>query len=106
MRYRHWSLYAERGLVGQPAVLWLCGETLTIEHQDEPLSQFAVEFEPDKHHLARVDHARLFETRFVSPQPFLWYLGDVEWHVVRKADPYQRRPKPAVVGIQLPLFPD
>ena len=67
-------MYAERGLVGAPATVWLCGETLTIEHQDEPLSQFSVVFEPDKRHLARVGHPRLFETRFVSPQPFLWYL--------------------------------
>jgi hypothetical protein len=104
VRYRHRRVYAERGLIGQPATMWLCGETLTVEHQDEPLSQFAVEFEPDHYHLARVTDPRLFETRFVSPQPFLWYLGDVEWHLVRKAAPYQRRPKPAVAGVQLALF--
>ncbi len=106
VRYRHWRMYAERGLVGAPATVWLCGETLTIEHQDEPLSQFSVAFEPDKRHLARVDHPRLFETRFVSPQPFLWYLDGVEWRLVLKADPYRRHPRRAIVGVQLPLFPD
>lgn len=25
VRYRHWKMYAERGLVKQPAVVWLCG---------------------------------------------------------------------------------
>src|ERR671934_3055248 len=69
-------------------------------------SQFAVAFEPDKHHLARVSNPRLFETRFVSPQPFLSYLGEMEWHLVRKAERYRKHPKPAVVGRQLPLFPD
>ena len=106
VRYRHWRMYAERGLSGAPAAIWLCGETLTIEHQDEPLSQFTVAFAPDRRHLARVGDPRLFETRFASLQPFLWYVGDVEWHLVLKAHPYQRRRTAARVGTQLLLFPE
>lgn len=34
LRFRHWRLYAERGLAGKPAAVWLCGETLTIEVRD------------------------------------------------------------------------
>jgi len=48
----------------------------------------------------------VFETRFVSPQPFLWYLDGVEWRLVLKVDPYRRYLKHAVVGVQLSLFPD
>ncbi len=39
VRYRNWHLYAERGLVGHPIVVWLCGSHVLIERQGEPLSQ-------------------------------------------------------------------
>jgi hypothetical protein len=35
----------------------------------------------------------LFETCFVSPQPFLWDMAHVEWQLVRRARPYRVRRK-------------
>jgi putative transposase len=105
VRFRDWRLYGERGLVKKPAAVWLCGETVTIEHDDEPLSQFTIHFAPDKKHFLNVDDPRLFETRFVSPQPFLWDMADVEWRLVRRARPYRVRRKRATLGVQPALFP-
>jgi putative transposase len=79
VRYRCWRLYAERGLARRGGEVWLCGETLTIEHADVPLSQFDVEFQADREHLRRVTHPRLFDHPFPSPQPLLWPAGAVEW---------------------------
>jgi len=49
VRFRHWRLYSERGLVKEKAALWLYGETLTIEFSDQPLAQYGVDYEPDRH---------------------------------------------------------
>ena len=106
VRYRHWKMYAERGLIKQPTVVWLCGETLTVEHEDEPLSQFTVKLAPDKRHLAHVGAPRLFQTRFTSPQPFLWQMDGVEWHTLMRAAAYAPRRKRVINGEQLRLFSD
>ncbi len=107
VRYRNWKMYAERGLMGQPVVVWRCGDHLLIEHQDEPLSQYAVTFEPDNIHLARVTEPRLFDNRFTSPQPFLLDVSSVTWRLFFKAERYHRRPRPPVRGHQPSLsFPD
>ena len=105
VRFRDWRLYGERGLVKQPAAVWLCGETITLEHDDEPLSQFTAHFAPDKRHFMEVSDPRLFETRFESPQPFLWDMSDIEWRLVRRARPYRLRRKRAAADRQLALFP-
>jgi hypothetical protein len=105
VRFRDWRLYGERGLVKQPAAVWLCGETITLEHEDEPLSQFTVQFAPDKRHFTEVRDPRLFETRFASPQPFLWDMSDIEWRLVRRARPYRLRRKWPPPVLQLALFP-
>ena len=105
VRYRHWRVYGERRLARQPAVVWLCAETLTVEHQDEPLSQFTVDLAPDNRHLRQVSAPRLFDTRFTSPQPFLWHCDDVEWHLVLRAPEYARRRKQRGSGIQGRSFP-
>jgi hypothetical protein len=68
VRFRHWRLYGEQGLSGKRAAVWLYKETLTVEFAEEPLSQFAVEYQPDKTHLRDVIHPQRFETRFGSPQ--------------------------------------
>jgi hypothetical protein len=94
-------------LIGQSVVVWRCGGHLLIEHQDEPLSQFAIACEPDNVHLARVTEPRLFEHRFASPQPFLLDVSGVEWRLAFKAERYHRRPRPPVRGHQPSLsFPD
>jgi hypothetical protein len=107
IRYCHWRLYAERGLAYRHAEVWLVGETLAIEHAEEPLSQFTVEYQADKKHLRRVRDPRLMEHRFVSPQPFLWPEDAVMWRLVQKLPDYaprrRRRAENRRVE-QLPLF--
>jgi hypothetical protein len=110
VRYRCWRLYAERGLARKGAEVWLLGETLTIEHADEPLSQFSVEFEPDKRHLRQVKEPRLFDHPFPSPQPLLWPADAVEWHLIRRQAPLAAARRthgryPGTDAMQPPLFP-
>jgi len=31
LRFRHWRLYAERGLAGEQTAIWVHGETPTLE---------------------------------------------------------------------------
>jgi hypothetical protein len=87
VRFRHWRLYSERGLAKQKAVLWLYGETLTIEFSEQPLSQYAVQYEPDQRHFRAITDRQLFETQFQSPQQTLWELGDGEWLAVLRVPP-------------------
>jgi hypothetical protein len=49
-----------------------------VEHQDEPLAQYTVQFQPDKKQLRGVKESRLVEHRFGSPQPLLWPADAVE----------------------------
>jgi len=64
LRFRHWRLYGELGLARLKATLWLSKEHLTIEFGDEPLSQFAVQYQPDGKHLRAITEAHHFETRY------------------------------------------
>lgn len=104
VRYRNWHLYAERGLVGQPIVVWLCGSHVLIERQDEPLSQYSIEFGADPVHPTRVFEPRFFEHRFPSPQPFLLDLTGVPWCPAYRADRCRRRHRPAIAAsLELPF---
>ncbi len=40
-----WRLYAEEGLAGQEAELWLLDRTLTVEHAGEPLTSYEVAYD-------------------------------------------------------------
>jgi len=105
VRYANWRLYGERALVGQPAVVWRCGDSLLVEHQDVPLAQFAVDVVPDTRLIRAVKEARLFETGVVSPQPFLPHCEDVEWRLALRVRRYALRRKRVVTGRQERLFP-
>jgi hypothetical protein len=103
-RYWDWQMYAERGLVGQPVVVWRCGGHLLIEHQDEPLAQYAVGYGPDPLRPAKVGEPRFFAHRFPSPQPFLLDLSDLPWQPFFRAERYRpRRRVHAVRTQELPL---
>jgi putative transposase len=104
VRFRHWRLYSERGLAKQKAALWLYGETLTIEFSDQPLSQYAVQYEPDHRHFRTITDRRLFETQFQSPQQALWELGEGEWFKVLRVPPLLIRQRQPAITHQLPLF--
>jgi transposase len=91
VRFRHWRLYGEAGLARRRAAVWLYKETLTIEFAEEPLSQFTVDYQPDRRHLRQVRRPRRFETRYQSPQLPLWEEGAVEWHLVQRLTPRPTR---------------
>jgi hypothetical protein len=106
-RFRHWKVYAERGLAGCQVGVWLYGPQLTLEYREEPLAEYRVTYAPGKRRFKAVTSHRLFETPFRSPQPWLFLLNDEHW---RKAWPVAayapRRPSRSSDAIQLPLFPD
>ena len=107
VRFRRWRIYGERGLAGESAAVWLFGETLTLDYQEEPLAQYRVEFEPDEKHLRTISDAKLFEHRYASPQPVLWEVPDGEWHkAIRLPPPRPRRTsdKDTMPLVQLALF--
>ncbi len=104
VRFRHWRFYGERGLAGKRAVVWLDGETLTVEYASEALAQYQVALEADGHRLRRVDEPRLFPTRYPSPQPFLPALDDTAWHPAGRLAPYRPRRRRGDDGRQVPLF--
>jgi transposase len=91
VRFRHWRLYGEEGLRGRRAAVWLFKETLTVEFAEESLSQFAVQYQPDRKHLREVTRPQRFETRYRSPQLALWAEGEVEWRLVIRRPGYQPR---------------
>jgi len=105
LRYKRWRVYGERGLAGRQRSVWLFGEVLTVAFEDETLAQYRVRYEPDERHIKALTEPRLFETRYPSPQPFLWGLGNVEWHTVLRLRPYKKRQRRVAVGGQERLFP-
>jgi len=106
-RFRHWKLYGELGLAKRKATIWLSKEHLTVEYGDEPLSQYAVQYQPDEKHLRNIKEPYHFETRYRSSQLWLWQQGEVEWHMVRRLPDYvPRKKRVAHEGMyQATLFP-
>jgi putative transposase len=107
-RFRRWRLYAEEGLARRQTVLWLYGDTLTMEYANAPLSQYTVEYQPDKKHFRRVKEPRHFETPYQSPQQHLWKPDTVEWHPTQRLPDYaSRRFRRHQTGyVQPPLLDD
>ena len=90
-RFRRWKLYAEEGLARRQTVLWLYGDTLTLEYENAPLSQYTVDYQPDKKHFRRVKDSRHFETPYRSPQQPLWEPEIIEWHPAQRLPDYAPR---------------
>ncbi len=107
-RFRRWRLYAEAGLARRQSVLWLYGDTLTLEYANAPLSQYTVEYQPDKKHFRRVREPRHFETPYQSPQQPLWEPEAVEWHPAQRLPDYapRRFRKHQKSYVQSPLLDD
>ncbi len=105
VRFRHWRLYGERGLAGEPGAVWLYGENLLVHFAEEPLAQYKVTYERAQKAVKTVTEPRLFETQFQSPQLFLWELGPEDWHLVLRLPEYAPRRRAASAGLQPPLFP-
>jgi hypothetical protein len=107
-KFRNWSLYGERGLAGEVALVNIFQDFLTLEYEQEKLSRYSVEWQPDDRHLARVGNPRFYRHPYQSPQQELWGPGEVEWFVIiRNAPPVRRRRrKSRLVVMQLPLLAD
>lgn len=107
-KFRNFLLYGERGLAGQEAVVNIFQDLLTLEHQQEKLSRYSVEWQPDGRHLARVGNPRFYQHPYQSPQRELWETGSVEWFVIIRTDPPMRRRKRKgrLLVVQPPLLPD
>ena len=107
VRFRHWRVYAERGLAGEHAAVWLYGENLTLEYADEPLARYGVRYQPDGRYLLDIAERQLYDTPHRSPRPPLWELGDGEWLKIVRLPGYAPRKPRRVVGVQavLPVSP-
>jgi transposase len=104
LRFRHWRLYAERGLAGKRAAVWVNGETLTLEYETETLAQYRVAMDTDGRHLREVSEPRFFATDHGSPQPFLPVLEETDWRPARQLAPYRPRRSHIDDEGQTPLF--
>jgi hypothetical protein len=107
-KFRNWSLYGERGLAGEVALINIFQDVLTLEYEQEKLSRYSVEWQPDERHLARVGNPRFYRHPYQSPQQELWEAGSVEWFVImRHAPPVRgRKRKSRLVVMQPPLLLD
>ena len=92
-RFRHFRGYAEEGLIGERAAIWLYGENLTVEYADDTLATYKVRYQPGGKGLLDVSEPRLFSTPHRSIQPHLWELGDTEWLKIVRVPEYASRTK-------------
>lgn len=107
-KFRNWSLYGERGLAGEMTQVNIFQDILTLEYEQEKLSRYSVEWQPDERHLARVGNPRFFRHPYQSSQQELWEAGSVEWFVIIRNEPpvRHRKRKSRLVVVQPPLLPD
>jgi hypothetical protein len=89
-------------------MIWLYGQTLTLEYGNVPLTQFTVSFQSDKKRFRTVKLLQRFETQYRSPQLSLWSEEEVKWLLARRLPDRLMRPfrqPPPRSGIaQLNLF--
>lgn len=108
-----WRLYAEEGLAGEGADLWLLENTLTVEHAGEPLSAYEVTYDATSGRggagrLLEVKKATLFETPFAPGQMRLFGLGEPlgedGWLKAVRLEDYAPRRPPRQRMLQQALF--
>ena len=108
-----WRLYAEEGLAGKEAELWLLERTLTVEHAGEALSAYEVDHDPivgrgGSGRLLAVRRPILFDTPFASGQPRLFglaeTLGEDGWLKVLRLEEYAPRSSRRPQMLQQVLF--
>jgi transposase len=109
-----WRLYAEEGLAGEDADLWLLENTLTVEHAGEPLSAYEVAYDVEggrggSGRLLEVKKATLFETPFAPGQMRLFGLSETlredGWLKVLRLEDYAARRPRRPPALQQTLFP-
>jgi transposase InsO family protein len=109
VRFRDYLLYGEWNLTGERALVNMFQDVLTLEYQEQPLSRYSVEWQPDEKHLRRVGNPRLYHHPYQSAQLELWPTGSVEWYLILRTDPYGPRPrrkKKRLIFLQFPLLED
>jgi hypothetical protein len=108
-----WRLYAEEGLAGEEAELWLLEKTLTVEHAGEPLSAYEVDYDAEggrgmTGRLLEVRKPTLFETPFVAGQMRLFglaeTLGEDDWLKALRLEDYALRSSSRPNMLQQVLF--
>jgi hypothetical protein len=99
-RFRRWRLYGEQGVAGDQAAVWLYGDLLTLEFADAPLTQYLVTYAPNHVQPRTVIPLRRFETRYRSPQLFLWELQPHEWQLALPPPAYVPRRKRGILAVQ------
>jgi putative transposase len=108
-----WCLYAEEGLAGEEAELWLLEKTLTVEHAGEPLSAYEVDYDAEggrgmTGRLLEVRKPTLFETPFVAGQMRLFglaeTLGEDGWLKALRLEDYAPRSSSRPGMLQQVLF--
>ncbi len=77
--------------------MWLSKEHLTVEYGDDPLSQYAVGYQPDDKHLRDIREPRHFATRYRTPQLDLWQTDAVEWHLVKRMPDYAKGDRSPII---------
>ncbi len=103
-RFRHFRVYAEEGLTGERAAVWLYGENLTLEYADDTLSTYKVKYQPGGKGLLDVSEPKLYDTPHRSPQPHLWELGEAEWLKVVRMPEYAPHRRRRAIGVQEALL--
>ena len=81
-KFRNFLLYGERALAASETTVNIFQDLLTLEYEEQPLSRYSVEWQPDDEHFLRVGNPRLYDHPYQSPQLSLWEAGEVEWHVI------------------------
>jgi len=111
-----WRLYAEEGLAGREADLWLLERTLTVEHAGQPLSAYEVRYDArspggrgGSGKLLGVGRPTLFETPFAPGQMRLFglveTLGEDGWLKAMRLEDYAARRRRRPSALQQALFP-
>lgn len=102
-KFRNFLLYGEQALAGSETTVNIFQDLLTLEYEEQPLSRYSVEWQPDDEHFLRVGNPRLYDHPYQSPQLSLWEAGEVEWHVIIRCESPTRRRKRKVRPIVLQL---
>ena len=104
VRFRHWRVYSESGLIGHNAVLWLHKETLTVTFAEQPLASYSVKYARRPQEFESITNSMLYTTQFRSPQLTLWDIAASEWYQVLRVQRGRPRLRPHVPWNQL-AFP-
>lgn len=103
VRFRHWRVYSESGLMGRDAVLWLHKETLTLTFEEQTLASYTVQYARRAQEFTAITNPTRYTTQFRSPQLVLWELADDEWYPVLRAPRAMARSRRGTPWNQLAL---